>query len=107
MTGMPDMEYSIWVEEVSLASDILFKKEDQEILGWVGLSLEVKEICRETGLSDPTTEGGAGRHHHVQPGEGQGRDACQGPQEARGDGQDGLQVEAGLNVQYLPLRQEA
>ena len=67
MAGMPDMAYRIWIEKVSLVSAILFTNEDQEsyareILeeeisqGWVGLSSEVKEICRETGLPDATKE---------------------------------------------------
>ena len=115
MAGMLDMEYRIWVEKVTLVSSILFQHEDnesfaREILeeeisqGWVGLSSEVKEICRETGLPDATKKYVAGRHHHLQLDQGQGRDAGQGPQEAEGDGQVGLQKAAGLHVQCLVLR---
>ena len=65
MAGMLDMEYRVWVEKVTLVSSILFQHENiesfaWEILveeisqGWTGLSSEVKEICRETGLPDAT-----------------------------------------------------
>ena len=65
MAGMLDMEFRVWLEKVTLVSAILFKNEDQESFardmlieeisqGWEGLTSEVNEICRKTGLPDAT-----------------------------------------------------
>ena len=67
MAGMLDMEFRIYLEKVTLVTSILFQHEDQESFaremlqeeisqGWVGLTSEVKEICRKTGLPDATME---------------------------------------------------
>ena len=67
MAGMLDMESRIYLEKVTLVSSILFKHEDQESYaremleeemkqGWLGLSSEVMEICKKTGLPDVTKE---------------------------------------------------
>jgi hypothetical protein len=67
MAGMLDMEHRVYLEKVTLVSSILFKHEDQESYaremleeemrqGWVGLSSEVMEICKKTGLPDATKE---------------------------------------------------